>query len=329
MIFREVPLAEARGATLAHSMELGGRRFAKGATVGPALIAAATTAGHQRLWVARAEPGDVPEAEAAARIAALLAGDGVEASSPAHGRVNLHAVRAGLLHFDPRSIGAANAVVEAVGISTRAPGSPVSAGELVATVKIIPYALSAAEMQAVEAAGLQLICVKGWRPGLSATLWQTQLQNTADKLLEKTARVTRARLERLGVALEEMPSLPHAVRPLADALRASGAPLQLVAGATATSDRRDVIPAAILEAGGELLRVGMPVDPGNLLMLGRIDGSLVIGLPGCARSSKRNGLDLVLERWAAGLELTAAGIAAMGVGGLLEGSGRPVPWAWD
>jgi molybdenum cofactor cytidylyltransferase len=116
---------------------------------------------------------------------------------------------------------------------------------------------------------------------------------------------------------------------LAAALAAARADLLLVAGATATSDRRDVIPAAIREAGGEVLRVGMPVDPGNLLVLGRLGDALVLGLPGCARSPKRNGLDLVLELWAAGFGVDSARIAAMGVGGLLDGGGRPVPWGWS
>ena len=329
MIFGEVPLAEAQGAMLAHSLDLGGRRVAKGALLGPALIAAARAAGHQRLWVARAEPGDVPEAEAAARIARLLAGAGIAVSAPVHGRVDLQAMAGGLLCFDPLSVAAANGAAEAVGISMRPPGSPVAAGDRVGTVKIIPFALCAAEMRAVEGAGLQPASVAAWRPGLSALLLQTELSGSGNKLREKTAGVTGARLQRLGAALEEAPPLPHAVGPLADALRASRAPLVLVAGAAATSDRRDVIPAAIVQAGGELLRVGMPVDPGNLLVLGRLGDRLVIGLPGCARSPRRNGLDLVLERWAAGLEVTADGIAAMGVGGLLEGSGRAAPRAWE
>ena len=71
----------------------------------------------------------------------------------------------------------------------------------------------------------------------------------------------------------------------------------------------------------------MPVDPGNLLVLGRIGTCPVIGLPGCAKSPKRNGLDLVLERLAAGLPVSAQTIAAMGDGGLLPEAERPEPRA--
>ncbi|MGL6044520.1 MAG: molybdopterin biosynthesis enzyme, partial [Sandaracinobacteroides sp.] len=203
----------------------------------------------------------------------------------------------------------------------------VAEGDLVATIKIIPYALSAAEFAAA-ARPLGPIAVERWRAGLVAQLVQTLLPETPAKLLAKTAEVTGARLAHLGVAMAQLAAVAHDVEALAAALISMDAPLRLVAGATATSDRRDVIPAAILAAGGEVLRVGMPVDPGNLLVLGRLAGALVLGLPGCARSPKRNGLDLVLELWAAGLEPDAARIAAMGVGGLLEESGRPLPWGW-
>lgn len=325
MIFAELPLHEARGAMLAHAVDLGGRRYPKGSLVDPALEAAATASGLSSLWIARLEPGDIPEDEAARHIAAGLAGPGIAARAPANGRVNLHAGTDGLLLLQPDSIAALNRHSDAIGISTRPPQSPVRAGDLVATVKIIPYAVPASLLQALAPAALE---IRPWRPNLTASLVQTRRPGTPEKLLAKTGEVTASRLAALGVQLTEAEAVAHAIAPLAEALNASTAHLHLVAGATATSDARDVIPAAIQAAGGEVLRVGMPVDPGNLLVLGRLNGALVIGLPGCARSPRRNGLDLILERWAAGLDVTAADIAAMGVGGLLEESGRPVPWGW-
>ena len=83
-------------------------------------------------------------------------------------------------------------------------------------------------------------------------------------------------------------------------------------------DRRDVIPSGIAAAGGEVLHLGMPVDPGNLLLLARCRGRPVLGLPGCARSPALNGLDLILERLAAGLDVAPRDIMTMGVGGLLK-----------
>src|SRR5204862_3650532 len=104
------------------------------------------------------------------------------------------------------------------------------------------------------------------------------------------------------------------------------ADLILVFGGSAITDRRDVIPAAIEQAGGTVGHFGMPVDPGNLLLVGKLGRADVIGLPGCARSPKLNGFDFVLWRVAARLPVGSHEIAAMGVGGLLmEIPLRPQP----
>src|SRR5258706_391775 len=138
-----------------------------------------------------------------------------------------------------------------------------------------------------------------------------------------------ARLESIGSRIVLERRTPHEVSALVVAIKealAAGADPLLIFGASAITDRRDVIPAAIVEAGGRIDHFGMPVDPGNLLLLGRIDDRLVIGLPGCARSPKLNGIDFVLWRVAAGLPIGGREIATMGVGGLLtEIPTRPQP----
>ena len=93
-------------------------------------------------------------------------------------------------------------------------------------------------------------------------------------------------------------------------------------------DRGDVIPAALEAAGGEIVHLGMPVDPGNLLLVGRLPDADVIGVPSCAGTPKMNGFDWVLERRLAGLPAGPSEVTAMGLGGLLkEIQGRPQPRA--
>jgi len=325
MIFAELPLEEATGALLAHGLLLGGRRHPKGARIDPALCAAARAQGIERLWAARPEPGDIDEGQAAARLGAHLAGPGARAEPPVHGRVNLRARVSGLVEV--RGVGALNARSEDVGIATLPPRTPVAEGALIATIKLIPFAIPGPMLEALCAIPAR-IGVQAFREGLSARLLLTRTGEGQAKVEARTTEVTAERLARLGIALALPEGVPHAIEPLAARLAAATEALLLVAGATATADRRDVVPAAIRAAGGEVLRVGMPVDPGNLLVLGRIGPRTVIGLPGCARSPRRNGLDLVIEAVAAGQPPEGADIARLGVGGLLEESGRPVPWGW-
>ena len=109
-------------------------------------------------------------------------------------------------------------------------------------------------------------------------------------------------------------------------LMAQGCDPVLVFGASAIVDRGDVIPMALVKAGGRVLHLGMPVDHGNLMMFGSLDDVPVIGVPSCARSPKLNGIDWVLQRLFAGLAVRPTDVMGMGVGGLLmEIVSRPQP----
>ena len=325
MKFGPVPLAQAEGALLAHGQQIGQRRLPKGHILDVADLADAAAAGVIELVVARLEPSDVAEDDAAAALAAALAGPGLAALVPVHGRVNLAATAAGLFTAPPGMVTAVNAVDEALTLATLPTGTRVAAGTIVATIKTINYAVTGDALGAAIAAARPLM-VAAFRP-LSIALIATTLPGTSAKVLAKLERVTAARITALGSRMEMLPPCPHDVAALAPQLTRCSADLLLVAGASATVDRGDVIPQAIMAAGGTVERLGMPVDPGNLLVLGMLAGRPVIGLPGCAKSPKRNGLDLVLERLAAGLAVTAETIAAMGDGGLLPEAERPVPRA--
>ena len=325
MRFGPVPLAQAAGALLAHGQQIGRLRLAKGHVLTAIDVAEAAEAGLAELVVARLEPGDVAEDAAAAALAAVLAGPGLAALAPVHGRVNLAAAADGLFTVPPGIVGAVNAVDEALTLATLPAGTRVAAGAIVATIKTIRYAVAQTALNAAIAAARPL-AVAAFRPHHVALI-ATTLPGTSAKALAKLERVTAARVAALGGTMEMLPPCLHDSEALAARLTGHAADLLLVAGASATVDRGDVIPQAIIAAGGMVERLGMPVDPGNLLVLGRIGTCPVIGLPGCAKSPKRNGLDLVLERLAAGLPVSAQTIAAMGDGGLLPEAERPEPRA--
>src|SRR5262249_53917315 len=83
---------------------------------------------------------------------------------------------------------------------------------------------------------------------------------------------------------------------------------------------------AVEAVGGTLEHFGMPVDPGNLMLVASVQGRAVLGAPGCARSPKENGFDWVLARLLCELPVTRHDITRMGVGGLLvEMVTRPQP----
>ena len=321
MQFGIIPVAEAAGAILAHGVRAGDLSLRKGRLLAQADIALLTAAGIKTVAVAQLGPGDMREDEAAGHIAKAAAGGNVRIGAAFTGRANLFADAAGLMLVDPALADAVNRLDEAITIATLPPFSRVTARQMLATVKINPFAASRDSVGHAEALlkKAPLIRVAPFKPHRAALI-STSLHGMKAALLDKNRAAVEERLTGLGSTIAFERRVAHEAGALAAALRAAdsaGADPILVFGASAISDRRDVIPAALEQAGGEVTAFGMPVDPGNLLRMGTLNGKRVVGLPGCARSPKQNGFDFVLWRLLAGLPVGREEIAAMGVGGLL------------
>lgn len=333
MKFGPVPPKEAGGGIVVHSIRSPALVLKKGTVIGDKEIAALEAAEIPSITVARLEPGDVTEDQAAADIAQATAGGGVRVDQAFTGRANLFAEAGGVLVVNGGAIDKLNAVDPDITLATLDAFAPVVPGKMVATVKIIPFAVSgAARDQAVRIAGeaRPLVRVAPYtikKVGIISTL----LPGLADKVIEKTLRVTAERLVPAGASIIAEKRVPHETAALAKALDdmlKAGAELVVVFGASAIADKRDVIPAAVEAVGGTIEHFGMPVDPGNLMLVATAGGRPVLGAPGCARSPKENGFDWILARLLCGLPVTRRDITSMGVGGLLmEIVTRPQPRA--
>src|SRR5215468_4506791 len=255
MKFGTVSPPEAEGAIAVHSIRKGGFTLKKGTLVGKTEVAALEAAKVSEIVVARLEPGDVGEDVAAAEIAAAVAGEGVHVDRAFTGRANLFAEAAGVLVVDAEGIDRLNEVDPDITLATLAAFAPVVVGKMIATVKIIPFAVAKeARDKALAAAraARTLVRVAPYRirkVGVISTL----LPGLADKVIEKTLRVTLDRLAPAGAAIVAERRVPHETQALAKALDEmlkAGAELAVVFGASAIADRRDVIPAAVETIGG-------------------------------------------------------------------------------
>jgi len=331
MKFGSVPIEEAEGAIVAHAVRVDGLALRKGEIVTHDRMRTLAAAGVTDVVAARLEEGDVSEDEAARRLARRLAGTWVRCAGPFTGRVNLFAETAGLVVIDAAAIDRVNAIDEAITAATVPQHRAVAKGDMVATVKIIPFATPGPTLEAALAAlgDSRAVTVAPFRP-LRIAVVSTVLPGLKPSVVVKTVRVLEARLVPTGARIVAHETTDHDVGSLADALArlSPGADALIVFGASAITDRRDVIPAAIEAFGGRIERFGMPVDPGNLLLLAARGDMPIIGAPGCARSPKENGFDWVLQRMLAGVPTNDSDLRAMGVGGLLmEIASRPQPRA--
>jgi len=333
--FGAIPVAEAAGAILAHSLKVGGTTFKKGRVLAPADVAALSNAGYASVTAARLEEDDLDENAAAERVAEAAVGANVAAGRPSTGRCNIFAEARGIAMLDAARINRLNLVDEAVTIATVPPFAQVEPGDLVATVKIITFAVPKAVIDRCRTLAIgagdrvgPVVRVAAYRP-MKIGLLQTRLPGTKESVLDKTVDVTRGRLMTLGSTLDRELRCGHSEDEVAAslvALRDEGIDIALVLGASAIVDRRDVVPAAIERSGGAVEHFGMPVDPGNLMLLAALGRMRVLGLPGSARSIRLHGFDWVLQRIVAGVPVTGEDLMRMGVGGLLkEIPSRPLP----
>lgn len=323
MKFGAVSIEEAIGGIVAHSVRQDGLVLKKGERVTAAHVESLKGAGVGEITVALPEAGDIGEDEAAGRLAEAIAGVNVRVQKPFTGRSNLFATCAGVLIVDEPKLEAINDVDECITAATLPPWRSVVDGEMIGTVKIIPFAVPGALLQkAMLMSAPPPVRVAAFQP-LRVGVVSTLLPGLKSSVVAKTLRVLGDRLAPAKATIVREMAVPHETGALRAAIEESAphCDILIVFGASAITDRRDIIPASLEAAGGEIVHFGMPVDPGNLLLLGRImdRGRLVhvLGAPGCARSPKENGFDWVLHRLLAGIDVTPRDIRRMGAGGLL------------
>lgn len=146
MQFGPVATRDSAGLIAAHTVRAEGASLKKGRPIPAEEALRLAESGIPEILAVRLDPGDVGEDEAAARLARHLAGEGLRPEAPFTGRCNLFAEAAGVFVAEPAGIDAVNAVDEAITVATLPSFRPVAAGEMVATVKIIPYAVAAAPL---------------------------------------------------------------------------------------------------------------------------------------------------------------------------------------
>jgi len=309
------------GWQLAQAVILDGRRLAKGTVLSDAQ---ARALGDQRVQVYKLEPEDLSEDAAALQLQSDIFGASLTLSCARTGRVNALAEEAGLVVVDADGVARFNGAGEALTLATLPHLQRVEAGDLVATLKIIPFGVHRTIVEAAKP-DKELLRVQPLRPK-SISLIQTQPEAVQDRTLDKARDALSARLSALGSAIREEHRVAHRHDAVAQTLGHCRGELIIIFPGAATQDRRDVGPAGLVAAGGRVVHLGMPVDPGNLLFIGQLGETPVIGAPGCARSIAFNGFDWVLERACADLFPSARDIQALGVGGLLkEIPSRPLP----
>src|ERR671926_295012 len=210
---------DAIGGVTVHTLRQGALVLKKGTTIGAAEVAALEKAGVKEIVVVRLEQGDVSEDVAAAGIAQAVAGDGVNVERAFTGRSNLFAARAGVLVIDRAAVDRINGVDEAITLATLPAFKPVVEGEMIATVKLIPFGVegklrdSAIAVAAKDTLRVAPYTIK------KVGIVSTQLPGLSPKVIDKTLRVTAERLAPAGATIVAERRVPHEENTLKAAMK--------------------------------------------------------------------------------------------------------------
>ncbi|HSR33658.1 MAG TPA: molybdopterin-binding protein [Anaerolineae bacterium] len=289
--------------------------------------------GYATVEVAVLDADDVHEDEAAVALAEAMQTEQMSFSRPTGGRVNLRCTMDGLLEVDAERLLEVN-LLPGFALATRRHHTVVGPNQEtdnLATLKIVPYAVSRADMdRALELASARpgIVEIRPFQPDRRVAMLFVAEPAAQDRTRDQYLPPTQARLERLGakvVATEAVPQDESAIAQAAASL-VEKVDVLIIAGQTSVIHEDDTTLRALRQAGAETTLSGAPVEPGNLLALayfpGTPTGTPAMCAPGCAKGPKRNVVDLVLPRLLLGDRLERRDIAALGLGGFLTAAER-------
>lgn len=328
----EVPVQEAVGLRLAHDLtqiipgKFKGRLFTKGHLVREEDIPRLLDIGKEHIYILELGEAELHEDEAAQRLAeALLADADLSATDPHEGKVTVKASAQGLLEIDGELIHAINRLGE-IALATVPHRTVVQPGQRVAATRIIPLVVDRAKIEQAERLfadyrsreGRPPLQIRPFRP-LRIGLLTTGGEVYSGRIVDKFGPAVREKVEAFGSVVAEQRFAPDdrqiIVKEIDYLLRAEYDMILVTGGMSVDPDDRT--PAAIRDAGAEIVSYGTPMLPGSMLLMGYLRGVPILGLPGCVMHDPYTSFDVLLPRILAGDTITREDIVTMGFGGML------------
>ena len=315
------PLKNCLNSRLAHSIKANNKLLKKGLVLKKQDIFNLKKDGVKELYVFQESKTDINEDMASNRIAKFLSGRNIYCAKPVNGRADLFSTINGMIDFNCKLLASLNYYNADVAISMIKNEKIVKKNQLVGNIKILPFAINRKKILKItnNSKYLNLISVKEKTIRKVALIISTsEKNNKIEKIILKSLNF---RLNSFDMKINNILFNKHSI----DALKINIAnliknkhDLILIYGSTSIVDKNDIIPRSIRSAEGKVISFGAPTDPGNLLMLGNIKNTNIIGVPGCAKSISRNGFDIVLEKICFGKKVSKYTLAEMSNGGLFK-----------
>ncbi len=243
------------------------------------------------------------------------------------GRSNIYSTKSGLFIYKTNNLIKLNNNSK-IAISAIRPFSKVEQNQELITAKVIPYGINKKLLQKNNQRLKDTFKVVPFQ-NKKIVLIQTFNKKINEKLIIKSRKVTQKRLELCGIKKIKEIVIPHELNILCDKIKVcinQNIDVILIIGPHAITHIKDIIPSAISISGAKIIRFGIPVEPGNLLLLSKFKSSFkssnkdifIIGMPSCAKSPKENGFDWVLWRILCNIDFKNSNLDELSIGGLIK-----------
>lgn len=324
-MIKKIRVEDAIGLPLLHDftaiMEDGfkGVKFKRGHIVRKEDIEELKNIGKDHIYVGELEKDQVHEEDAIKAIGPLLAGENIEVSEVSEGKVNLRAKGPGLFLINRELLRKINLIGDYT-ITSKKSYISVKAADKLAGARIVPLwtdAWQVEEAKKILEKGpiFEVKKFKKLRVGAIITgdeVYYGRIKDAFKPVLSE--KLSQFECEILGFKFlpDDEDKLVKAYRDFKD----KGCDLVIFTGGMSV-DPDDITPRAIRKTGAEVIVQGIPMQPGNMLMVARDDSTYLMGVPGASIHSKITSFDYFLPRIFAGLDLKKEDFLEMAEGGLL------------
>lgn len=325
-MFKKIKTEDSVGEKLLHDitgiLEDGfkGVVFKRGHIVREADIERLKDIGKDHIYVGELDSGYVHEEDAALALAKEVVGENISFTEPSEGKTNLEAEEDGVFSINIPALNRINSVGDYT-LACKRNFTPVKKGDRLVGLRIVPlFTEEEIVEEAVEIARdskpvFQVYPYQKKKIGIIITGSEVYYGRIKD-LFEPVLRKKFSQFPAEIIAVNKAPDDLEYIEKILESYLEEGVDIVIFTGGMSV-DPDDLTPSAIRNSGAQMIIQGLPVQPGNMLTIGKLENTYLIGVPGASIHSEITSFDLVLPRLFTDMEIKREDLLAMGEGGLL------------
>jgi molybdopterin biosynthesis enzyme len=297
-------------------------RFRKGHVIQQEDVPVLLSMGKENIYVWEKPAGMVHEEEGAELLRDLCRGKNIRAAPAREGKVELFAEHDGLFKLNSEKIIRLNSIGD-LSVITKRGNRAIHEGEKLAALKIVPLLIEKGKLdKAAEICGNEKILNVLPYTRKKAGLIITGNEVYSKRIPDTGSVIVRAKIETFPAECVETAILPDDHEQITARILAmieSGLDLIICTGGMSV-DPDDRTPLAIKNTGARIVRYGVPLMPGTMLLLAYFEKNgapiPIIGAPACVFHDHVTALDIFLPRLMAEDPISYEDFSLFGEGGL-------------